>query len=129
MTADYPIGLDRLRAAIEASWDARTAYRGATRSGNPASGQCYPTARLVEWFFPEFRVVVGEVDTGAGGECHFWNVAPDGTHVDLSWQQFPPGSVVTRFEPLDSAARPDSPATIERCALLRDRVLAHLAIA
>lgn len=119
--------LDALRDALAASWDEHTAFRGITVPGNPAYGQCYPTARLVEHFHPELAVVVGEVDTGAAHECHFWNIGADGTHVDLSWQQFPPGSVVTRFEHLDSALHPDSPATIARCDLLLRRVQAALA--
>ena len=63
---DAPGTLDRLRAALEASWNARTAYQGAVRPGNPAFGQCYPTARVVQHFFPAFEIACGDVDTGAG---------------------------------------------------------------
>lgn len=125
-----PVTLERLRAAIEAGWDALTAYQGAVRSGNPAFGQCYPTARVVQWFFPELEIAGGEVDTGAGTEWHFWNVREDGEairHVDLSWQQFPRGSAVRDFRLLDREALNDSPPTVERCALLLERVFAHLA--
>lgn len=122
-----PPTLGRLQRALEAAWHSSTAYLGAERPGNPAYGQCYPTARLVELFHPDLRVVAGRVDTGNGIEDHFWNLGPDGTHVDLSWQQFPPGSVVVDFEPLDSELRPDGPGTRERCRLLRERVLARLA--
>jgi len=124
-----PVTLDRLRAAIEASWDALTAYQGALRPGNPAFGQCYPTARVVQWFFPELEIASGEVDTGAGLEWHFWNVRMDGEavrQVDLSWSQFPPGSTLRHFKLLDRNALNDSPPTIERCALLLKRLRAHL---
>jgi hypothetical protein len=63
-------------------------------------------------------------------EHHFWNVrdvngAPE--WIDLSWQQFPEGSTVRSYQLLDRNALGDSPPTIERCALLLRRVLAHLA--
>jgi hypothetical protein len=123
--------LTRLAAALEKSWDSRTAYLGATRPGNPAFGQCYPTARVVQWFFPETEIASGQIDTGSSLEAHFWNVEPsaDGlVHIDLSWQQFPPGSAVREFELLDRTALGDSPPTIARCQLLLERVLTLLAL-
>ena len=125
-----PVHLARLAKAVQASWDERTAYRGITRAGNPAFGQCYPTARVVQWFLPETEIASGEVWTREGMEHHFWNVrdvngAPE--WIDLSWQQFPEGSTVRSYQLLDRNALGDSPPTIERCALLLRRVLAHLA--
>jgi hypothetical protein len=123
-----PPDLDRLTAAIEASWDHRTAYLGLTRPGNPAFGQCYPTSRVVQFFYPQFEIARGEVWTGSGAECHFWNVRGSGDGVewiDLSWKQFPPGSAVRRFELLDRRSLGDSPPTVARCELLLRRVLAH----
>jgi hypothetical protein len=125
-----PVDLDGLAAALEASWDHRTAYRGITRPGNPAFGQCYPTSRVVQHFYPETEIARGEVWTGAGIECHFWNVrgvGPRAEWIDLSWRQFPAGSVVRRFELLDRRTLGDSPPTVERCALLLRRVMSHLA--
>jgi hypothetical protein len=125
-----PVDLEHLRAAIEASWDRRTAYGGITRPGNPAFGQCYPTSRVVQFFYPEFEIARGEVWTGAGAECHFWNIRGSGTGaewIDLSWKQFPAESVVRGFELLDRRHLGDSPPTLERCALLLRRVRAHLA--
>lgn len=122
--------LSRLGAALERSWDRRTAYLGASRSGNPAFGQCYPTARVVQWFFPETEIASGKVDTGSGIEAHFWNVERSAgglIHIDLSWQQFPRGSRVTEFELLDRSALGDSPPTVARCRLLLERVLTLLA--
>ena len=123
------VPLARLRAAIEASWDSRTAYLGACRPGNPALGQCYPTARVVQWFFPHLEIASGEVDTGSALEWHFWNVDPEGdplVHVDLTWQQFGQGAKVRHFKILDRHALGDSPPTIERCRLLLERVLVRL---
>ena len=117
--------LASLAAALEASWDHRTSYGGVTEPGNPALGQCYPTARVVQYFHPETDIACGEVWTGATTECHFWNVR-GAEWIDLSWQQFPPGSIVRDFKLLDRDRPADSPPTVERCALLLRRVLAHL---
>jgi hypothetical protein len=124
------IDLTQLRAAIEFSWDARTSYLGAVRPGNPAYGQCYPTARVVQHFFPEFEIACGDVRTPDGTECHFWNVRTSGDvveHIDLSWRQFPPGSEKLGFKLLDREALGDSPPTVARVDLLLQRVLAALA--
>jgi len=123
------VTLSILAEALEASWDSLTAYQGADVPGNPAFGQCYPTARVVQWFYPDLEIVSGEVQTGSGIERHFWNVrgmADDAEWVDLSWQQFPPGSVVQRFEILDRNSLADSQGTQDRCVLLLKRVLAYL---
>lgn len=119
-----------LARALAASWDERTAYQGITRVGNPAFGQCYPTARVVQWFYPDYEIARGEVWTGSGIEHHFWNVrgsGDDAAWLDLSWQQFPPGSVVRSFVLLDRHTLGDSAGTVERCALLLHRVRSHLA--
>jgi hypothetical protein len=124
------VSLSRLRLALEVSWDSRTAYLGAFQSGNLALGQCYPTARVVQWFFPHFEIASGEIDTGPTLECHFWNVDPSRTppvHVDLTFRQFGQGSAVKQFKILDRDSLGDSPPTIERCQLLLERVLIQLA--
>jgi len=123
------ISLLDLREALEASWDAATSYGGVCEEGNPALGQCYPTSRVVQHFYPEFEIVEGEVWTGLNTESHFWNVlivAGSEYHIDLTWQQFPAGSVVRGFRMRDRATLGDGPATIERCDLLRDRVERYL---
>jgi Phytanoyl-CoA dioxygenase (PhyH) len=128
--AEGRITLKHLANAMEASWDHRTAHQGETRAGNPAFGQCYPTSRVVQWFFPEYEIACGDVWIGSGIECHFWNVHGRGEErrqIDLSWQQFPTGSVVRTFKVLDRATLDDSPATVERCTLLLQRVLLNLA--
>ncbi len=124
-----PVTLSRLRVAVEAGWDERTAYQGALRPGNPAFGQCYPTARIVQHFFPDLEIACGEVDTGAGLETHFWNVrvGDDGIeHVDLSWRQFPPDSIIVGYRLLDRDALGDTAPTLARCALLLERVIRRL---
>ncbi len=124
-----PIDPSTLARALEASWDHETAYQGVTRPGNPAYGQCYPTSRIVQWFYPQYEIAKGEVWTGSGIEHHFWNVCgvgADAAWLDLSWSQFPPGSVVRHFTLLDRDKLGDSAGTVERCALLLRRVLSHL---
>jgi len=124
------VTLPQLRAALQASWDSRTSYLGVSQDGNPALGQCYPTSRVVQWFFPRLEIALGEVDTGSSLEWHFWNIDPESDpvrHVDLTWQQFSPGSRVKQFKILDRHMLGDSPPTIKRCQLLLERVLARLA--
>lgn len=124
------VDLDCLANALEASWDDRTAYGGITQPGNSAFGQCYPTSRVVQFFYPEFEIACGDVWTGSSTECHFWNIrgsGPQAEWIDLSWKQFPPGSVVQRFKLLDRHSLGDSPPTVERCELLLRRVLSYLA--
>lgn len=115
---------------MEASWDQLTSYQGANRPGNPAYGQCYPTSRVVQWFYPEYEIAKGEVWTGTSLEQHFWNVrgvSESAERLDLSWKQFPAGSVVRHFSLLDRHALGDSERARERCELLFQRVLSHLA--
>ena len=122
--------LSRLRDALAASWDAKTAYLGSMQDGNPAFGQCYATARVVQQFLPESEIVDGEVWTGERMECHFWNVIErDGMlcHIDFTWQQFPPRSSVRSFRIRDRHTLGDSQTTIERVERLRRRVHDYLA--
>jgi hypothetical protein len=124
-----PVSLIELKAALVGSWDRRTAYGEVHQPGNAALGQCYPTSRVMQWFFPNLEIAWGEVDTGSALEAHFWNIDPASTpaeHVDLTWSQFAAGSRVVRFEIVDRHALNDSPPTIARCQLLLDRVLLRL---
>jgi hypothetical protein len=126
---DLPrVSLAQLGSALEASWDRRTAHLGAFQPGNPALGQCYPTARVVQWFFPRFEIASGEVDTGSAVEAHFWNMAggPEPERVDFTWQQFPRGSHVVRCTVLDRHQLGDSAPTVLRCQLLLQRVCQRL---
>jgi hypothetical protein len=125
-----PLFMVRLREALEVSWDRQTAYQGVEEAGNPALGQCYPTSRVVQHYYPATEIIRGKVWTGQREETHFWNallVGGQWYHVDLSWQQFPSGSVVREFEVLDRQTLGDGEATMARCALLLQRVENHLA--
>jgi hypothetical protein len=119
------IDLLELREALEASWDEKTSYLGVKKAGNPALGQCYPTSRVVQYFFPETEIIKGKVWNGKELEIHFWNGLYVGEvlyHLDLSWQQFPTQSSVREFTVLDRNTLNDSQGTIERCELLLQRV-------
>lgn len=123
------IDLLRLRDALEASWDSETSYARVVKLGNPAYGQCYPTARVVQHFFPETEIAEGQVWTGQGVETHFWNVLDHaGTlfHIDLTWQQFPAGSSVRAFTIWDRSTLGDGEETVRRVDLLLSRVKARL---
>jgi hypothetical protein len=118
----------RLRDALEASWDGRTAYGAIEQVGNPALGQCYPTSRVVQHYYPATEIIKGKVWTGKSEEIHFWNGLLAGGkwyHIDLSWQQFPGGSVVKEFVVLDRKDLGDGEDTIQRCDLLLKRVEAY----
>ena len=119
----------RLRNALEASWDRQTAYGAVEQVGNPALGQCYPTSRVVQHFYPATEIVKGKVWTGESEEVHFWNCLKVGDelyHIDFSWRQFPAGSIVREFVILDRCNLNDSEATLQRCALLLKRVEGYL---
>ncbi|MFO0862557.1 MAG: hypothetical protein U0516_02465 [Candidatus Saccharibacteria bacterium] len=131
MSKDQNIDLLHLREALEASWDKKTSYLGVAQKGNPALGQCYPTAWVVQSFFPQMEIIKGWVWTGMSrsADKHFWNgLSVNGTlfHIDLTWQQFPQGSSVREFEVLDRESLGDSDKTIKRCELLRQRVLDYI---
>ncbi len=122
------VEMHRLREALEASWKRDTAYQHVEETGNPALGQCYPTARVVQHYFPNTHIVRGMVWTGNAEEVHVWNVlAVDGTtyHIDLSWRQFPPGSVVKSYAILLEDGT-DSEATLKRIETLLQRVQDYL---
>lgn len=46
-----------LREALEASWDRQTAYGAVEQAGNPALGQCYPTSRVVQHYYPATEII------------------------------------------------------------------------
>lgn len=123
------IDLPHLREALEASWDEKTSYLAVKKAGNPALGQCYPTSRVVQHFFPDTEIVKGKVWNGKEIETHFWNilkVKDDLYHIDLMWQQFPQGSKVREYTILDRNQLGDSEPTIKRCELLFERVNRYL---
>jgi hypothetical protein len=124
------VDMTRLREALEASWHPETAYLHVSKEGNPALGQCYPTSRVIQHFFPETEIVKGRIWNGRELETHFWNVLTldsNEYHVDLTWQQFPHGSSVRSYELMDRNSLGDGQQTIRRVELLLDKVKAFLA--
>jgi hypothetical protein len=119
-----------LRRAIEASWDAATAYRGQTAHGRPALGQCYPTSWVAQQFHPEWEIARGTVEAADREHAHFWNVLPVHRglflHLDLTWAQFDAPARVCDVQILDRGDLGDSAATVARCHLLLGRVLNRL---
>jgi hypothetical protein len=109
--------------------DLMTAYKGVEHANNSALGQCYPTSRVVQHYFPETQIIKGIVWTGASEEVHFWNglrVGQDWHHIDLTWQQFPAGSIVRELVVLGPLDLTDGPVTTKRCAILLKRVEDYL---
>lgn len=118
-----------MREALESSWNPATAYLEARQTDNPALGQCYPTSRVVQLLLPEFEIVEGQVWTGKRDEKHFWNLLRTergDIHIDLTWQQFPLGSVVRHWRVRDRDGLSDGAATLRRVDRLFKSVHAHL---
>lgn len=118
-----------LREALTASWDKRTAYLEVEQMGNPALGQCYPTSRTVQHYYPETEIIKGKVWTGKTLDVHFWNglrIGADWYHIDFTWQQFPASSIIQEFVVIQNHELNDSDATMQRCALLLKRVDSYL---
>lgn len=121
--------LVQVREALESSWDPATAYLEARQADNPALGQCYPTSRVLQLLLPEFEIVEGQVWTGEREEKHFWNLLPTDRgdiHIDLTWQQFPYGSVVHHWRVRDRDGLNDGAATVRRVDRLFESVRMHL---
>lgn len=53
-----------LREALEASWDRQTANGAVEKAGNPTLGECYPTSRVVQNYYPATEIINGNVWTG-----------------------------------------------------------------
>jgi hypothetical protein len=80
---------------------------------------------LIRWSTSEDLSWQLSVWTGETLEVHFWNglhIGVDWYHIDLTWQQFPPGSIVQEFAFIKRQDLNDSAATILRCTLLLERV-------
>lgn len=122
--------MTKLREAFEATWKPDTAYLKAYKKGNPALGQCYPTSRVAQFFFPDLEIVEGKVWTGKSTEKHFWNmliVNAEEYHIDFTWQQFPHGSLVKGYKIRNRETLGDGEETIKRVELLHSRVREYLA--
>jgi hypothetical protein len=79
----------------------------------------------VQHYYPETEIIKGKVWTGKTLDVHFWNglrIGDDWYHIDLSWQQFPAGSIIQEFVIVERQGLNDSDATMQRCALLLKRV-------
>lgn len=120
----------KLRAAIEDSWSSETAHPSTvSQLGNPALGNCYPTALVVQHFFPDTVIIEGKIWTGKALEKHYWNMLVSDVneyHIDLTWQQFPLGSVVKEYKIRNRETLGTSEITIKRVDLLLRRVVKYL---
>lgn len=119
----------QVRQAIEASWGADTAYKNISEPDNPSKGNCYASSRVLQYFFPELDIAKGIVWTGQASEKHYWNVLMNNGqyyHIDLTWQQFPHGSIVEEYVICNRRSFADNTATKQRVAILLERTQAYL---
>ncbi len=122
--------MTQVREALEASWCTETAYLKVLKKGNPALGQCHPTSRVFQFFFPESEIVEGEVWTGEKIEKHFWNILKvnkAALHIDFTWKQFPHGSSIRSYKIRNCEKLNDGVETLERVDLLYKKVNDFLA--
>ena len=123
------VDMIQLREALEASWDEATSYQEVYKDGNISLGQCYPTSRVIQIFFPDTEIVEGEVWAGKRAEKHFWNLLKSNGaeyHIDFTWSQFPEGAVIKHWKIRDRVTLGDGEETISRINILHDRVKNYL---
>lgn len=119
-----PLDLDALESAIRASWSADSSDHPETWSAdNPAKGQCAVTAKVVQDHFGGTLLIAPVLRDRQPVEAHCWNVLPDGSHVDLTRDQFEYefelGEAVEKEPVVDNAG-------MDRHQLLARRVAAQL---
>jgi hypothetical protein len=126
-----PVTVEELRTHFLAAWGPDTCYpnmREEWNPDNPSRDQCGMTALVVQDILGG-DLILAEVHV-AGEQIghHYWNRLPDGSHVDLTADQFLPeeevvgGKVVVRPPGAPRYHR-------EQYELLRERVLKSLATA
>jgi hypothetical protein len=122
------LSLEDVAGAVTAAWSLDTCDpvdRHEWSPDNPARGQCGVTALVVSDLLGgrlvEARVFLG----GEPVEYHYWNELPDGTHVDLTRQQFTRGETFGEEIVLPPRRPDDWMAPAYR--LMAERVAATLA--
>jgi hypothetical protein len=123
--------LTDVEKAVRASWAADTcspddAQRAPWHDGNPAWGHCDITTLVVNDIFGG-DLMLGEVHAKDGRQqgYHWWNLLAGGGELDLTYEQFRQGQVVTGARVVK---RPPGPLPRRRreYELLRERVAARL---
>ncbi|MBF6175573.1 YunG family protein [Nocardia blacklockiae] len=87
------VSVGTLQAALQAAWSAETSAAPDWTMQNPAKGQCAVTACVVQDYFAGHIVHTTATLPNGKTVSHYLN-AIDGEAIDLTRQQFPPG---TRF--------------------------------
>jgi len=104
---------------IRMAWDSTTSSdpEGWTEA-NPAHGQCAVTALVIQ------DMCGGELLRGkVGAVSHYWNLLPDGSEVDITYVQFPPGSpLIVGRETRSREYVLSFPDTLRRYERMRERV-------
>lgn len=115
-------------AFVEGAWCRETASPACQADWsdrNPAYGQCAVTALVFEKTLREDWGLACEILRAEvkGFGSHYWIRLPDGTEVDPTRDQFPPGTVIPPGEPRTAASlvegpRAEAARTRERAELL-----------
>jgi len=115
MTVSGHAAAAALEKALGRAWSAATAWppmREGWSVENPAHGQCLVTALAVRKRLGGHLVMGTAHIPGREGDpvLHFRNRLPQGD-VDLTWRQFPPGTVFREMDP----AIPENRALYDEC--------------
>lgn len=119
--------LSRIESAVRASWGPDTRdpdEPGSWEPRNPARGQCFVTAAVLQDLLGG-EMVIGQ--SKAGGQwlgCHYWNRFA-GLDVDLTREQFAPGETVSSGRVVGRRPGPFARCQ-EQYETLRARVLDRL---
>lgn len=114
-------GRDEVIAAIRASWDADTSDDPHQWTPeNPTLGQCAVTAWVMREYFGG-EILIAPVVPSAVNDHHAWNRFPSGEELDFTFDQFTGGETLG-----PSWVGEPTPDTLDRCALLLERVRARL---
>lgn len=121
------IPLLELKKALQKAWDRETCYpklRGKWDTALPETGQCAVTALVVQ------ENLGGKIAFNKNRD-HFWNILPEGKHIDLTRRQFKDkakmevDSYVPRNELLHSKSA-EQQKTLLRYRILKKRVTKNL---
>ncbi|WP_314215827.1 hypothetical protein [Pseudarthrobacter equi] len=122
--------LNQIEQALRDSWGADTTCLDnkslvGWHQGNPAHGQCGPTALVVQDLLGGDLLIAEVTGGGEEDEVHYWNRFLCGIEIDLTREQFGPHRIIG--DPRVVVRPPHGPrAYAEEYALLKARVFSAL---
>lgn len=122
--------LNKIEAAVRASWGPETAYASAAYMARgreqPSRGQCGTTALVVQDLLGGDLMVADVQCEGQVEGVHYWNAMPGGVELDLTRDQFTTGESLVDRRRITTRRNSSATAGEEAYQLLRQRVTAAL---